>query len=142
MGRIPILFVLCLSCAALANSGCTIAGTAIGAATPRYERTDWPRDRVELGARVRVHVRTIGSEAVRTTEVDGRYGGVHEGILSVTDDDGREHEIAARDVLDVEVRNGTEWKKGLLLGAAGDALIVVAAVVVANDGNVSITTTR
>jgi hypothetical protein len=129
-----------LLCASLVTSGCTIAGSAIGAGTPRYETTDWRQTAVPLGTQVRVRVRNIGTDAVVVGEISGRYGGIREGLLSVTDEDGREHELAVRDVVDLEVRSGTQWKKGLLLGAAADAIIVTVAVAIANGANVSLTT--
>ena len=137
MGRVGFVVVLCAS---LAASGCTIAGAAIGAATPSYERSDWPRSSVEIGTRVRVRIRNVGADSVRIAELDGRYGGVRDGVLAVTDEDGREHEVMVRDVIDVEIRSGTEWKKGLLLGAAADTIVLVAAVAIANGANVSIAT--
>ena len=142
MAATPKSILAVLVAASLVTSGCTIAGTASGAATPRYQTTDWRHSPVELGARVRVHVRNLGADSLVPGHIDGRYGGVHDGLLSGTDDDGREHEVSARDVVDVEVQRGTEWKKGLLIGAAADTLLVVAVVAVTNGANVSIATSR
>jgi len=126
----------------LATSGCTIAGTAIGAATPRYEHSDWRSSHVELGSRVRVRLRSVGSDVVVADRLEGRYGGVHEELLSITDDDEREHELPVRDVVDLEVRSGSQWAKGLLLGAATDTIVVVAVVAVTQGANISIATDR
>ena len=62
--------------------------------------------------------------------------------MSVTDEAGREHELPVRDIVGVEVRSGTQWKKGLLIGAAADALVVATAIAIANGANVSIATER
>jgi hypothetical protein len=139
MPRVVAAVVLALS---LASGGCTVAGTAIGAASPRYERANWPRDGVELGTEIRVRQRSVGADAVEVREIDGRYGGIRDGWMSVTDHDGREHEVAVRDIVDLRVRNGSHWQKGLLLGAAADAVIVTAAIAIANGANVSIATGR
>ena len=69
-----------------------------------------------------------------------RYAGIRDGVLTVVDESGQEHEVSTRDVIDVDVRNGTEWKKGLILGAAADVIMVTAALVISNGGNVSVVT--
>jgi hypothetical protein len=134
-----VLSALVLS-TALATSGCTVAGGAIGAAIPRYERSDWARETIPLGTEVRVRVRRVGADAVGAAEIKGRYGGVREGLLSVTDDEGLEHELAVRDIVGLDIRRGTQWKRGILLGAAADAVVAVAAIAIANGANVSVAT--
>jgi hypothetical protein len=134
--------IIVLVFAMLAASGCTLAGTAIGAEIPRYERVEWQREGIPLGTEVRVRLRRVGTDAFAADEIRGRYGGIQDGLFSVTDDRGREHELAVGDLRDLEVRRGTEWKKGLVLGAAADAIVVVAAVAIANGANVSIATQR
>lgn len=136
------IFATILLSTSLATNGCTAVGAAIGATSPRYVAAAWPRETVPLGTEVRVRIRTVGADAVVVTQVDGRYGGLRDGLLSVTDDNGHEHELAVRDVVDVEVRTGTRWKEGLLLGAGADAVIVIAAIAIANGGDVSIATGR
>jgi hypothetical protein len=43
-------------------------------------------------------------------------------------------------VTEREVRSGTQWKKGLFIGAAADALVAVTVLAIANGANVSIVT--
>jgi hypothetical protein len=133
-------FLVALFCTSLLTSGCTIVGTAVGASTPRYEATARPLSDIEIGTRVRVRLRVIGADAAGIAEVHGRYGGIRDGIVSVLDADGRERELPAQDVVDLDVENGTEWRKGLLLGAAADLILVAAGVAIANGANVSIAT--
>lgn len=125
----------------LATSGCTLAGAAVGATRPHYQSQEWTRESVELGAEVRVRMRTVGGDTP-TREVRGRYGGIHDGLMSVTDTAGHEHELPVRDVAEVEVRRGTLWKEGLLLGAAIDTLVVIGALAIANGADLSVATTR
>jgi hypothetical protein len=141
MKRVALPVILSMS---LATSGCTLAGVAIGAATPRYERTESPRQEgiVDLGTQIRVRVRSVGSDSVVIEEIDGRYGGIRDGWMSVTDADGHEHELPVSDIVELRVRSGTEWKKGLLLGAAADAVLVMAAVMIRSGADVSIATGR
>lgn len=131
-----------MTSAALATSACTIAGAAMGAASPHYESSDWPREAIPLGVDVRVRVRKVGTDSLVFSEIEGRYGGVHDGLLSVTDDTGHQHELAVRDVIDLDVRSGTQWKKGLLLGAAADGVVAIVAVAIANGENMSLSLAR
>jgi hypothetical protein len=124
--------------ASLAAGGCTVAGAALGASTPHYEPTAWPRSNVELGAHVRVRMRNVGADSPLPRALEGR--GIREELMSLTDDDGREHELPVRDVVALDVRNGSQWQKGLLLGAAADTMIVVAVVAVARGANISFVT--
>jgi hypothetical protein len=139
MNRSVLATLLCVS---LATTGCTLAGAAVGASMPRYEHAEWPRTEIALGSEVRVHLRNVGADSVQLEEITGRYGGVHDGVLSVTDEAGHEHELAVRDVVDVEVSSGTQWAKGLALGAVTDAVVVATAIAIANGANVSIATGR
>lgn len=136
--RLPIGAFLIAGC--LGASGCTVAGVAMGAAMPRYEPTEWPRSNVELGTQVRVRTRNIGADFAGASEVAGRYGGTREGLLSVTDEEEREHEIPTRDIVDLQVRSGTEWKKGLLVGAAADTVLLLTVLAVTHGANVSVVT--
>jgi hypothetical protein len=134
------LFFAVVLAGALGSAGCSVAGAAFGATTPRYEHTEWPRSNVELGSRVRVRTRNVGADSASITDVEGRYGGVRDGLLSVTDEDGREHELPIRDIGGLRVRNGSYWKEGLLLGTAADAILVVTVVAVTQGANVSVVT--
>lgn len=119
-------------------SGCTVIGAAAGAGIDHYEATAWPQARVEPGTPVRVRTRAVGSDSLRAADVDGRYGGVHDGMLVLTDTDRGEQQIPLADVVEVEVRRGSEWKKGLLLGAIVDTCLVVAVIGATQSQNASI----
>ena len=135
-----VVALACLVILAGAPAGCTLAGTAVGASIPRYETRTFERDELPIGTMVRVRVRSVGADSMRLAEIVGRYGGIRDGLRLVTADDGAEHEIPARDVFEIEVRNGTEWKKGLLLGAAADAIVAVVVIGVASGANLSVST--
>lgn len=120
------------------GSGCTAVGAAAGAGIPRYESTAFQHARIEPGTEVRVRTRGVGSDSVRAADVDGRYGGVHDGMLLVTDTDRGQQDIPLSDVADVQVRSGSEWKKGLLLGAIVDTCIALAIVGATQSSNASI----
>lgn len=125
--------------AAVALTGCTLVGTGLGASIPHYESRDWQREEIPLGTTVRVRVRSVGGDSTNA-DVVGRYGGVRDGLLTITDSDEREHAVPVSDIVSVDVKSGTEWKKGLLLGAAADAVIVTVAVLATNGMNVSVST--
>lgn len=130
MIRAAVLALATLSC------GCTVLGAAAGAGMPHYEPTAWPHERVARGSEVRVRVRAVGADSARVREIDGRYGGVRDGALVLMDDAG---EIPLRDVAGVETREGSEWKKGLLLGAVVDVCAAAAVVAVATSNGVGLT---
>jgi len=121
----------------LATTGCTLAGAGLGASIPQYESRDWQHEEIPLGTTVRVRVRSVGGDSANA-DVVGRYGGVREGFLLITDGNDREHAVPISDVLSLDVKTGSEWKKGLLLGATADTVIVIVALAAASGGNVSV----
>ena len=131
--------VVALACLSGAQAGCTIAGAAIGANMPRYEPTGWPRQEPSPGAAIRVRVRTVGADARAVAIVEGSYGGIRHGAIVVLQG-ARENEVPLQDVLDVAAREGSEWKKGVLLGAIADACLAAAVVAASSSGPISIST--
>ena len=113
------LFIL--TTAVSCSAGCHSAlGAAIGAAIPRWDRdVSTSEMESEKGLRVEVHTRDPESAL-------GAYGGTYDGrLLVVTDDDVRA--IPLHEVRRVDVRVGSYWATGLLVGLVHDIIFTFVA---------------
>ncbi len=114
---------LCLlSLLLFGTSGCTLVGLGKGISTPHYVDVQTPRE-VAVGETVRVHVirareRTDWSPDDPT--VEGVYGGIEESVILVGS-----RSLPMREVTMIEVRRGSHWLTGLLVGAALDAAATI-----------------
>lgn len=132
-----VLFAALATSAPLAI-GCSLIGAGIGSAVPRYETVD-ARRRVELGEDLRVVLlRPHRADDLMPRDggghVDGRYAGIHDGVLSLTVDGQAEpREIPLTDVAELRVRQGSYWTTGLVIGGAVDATFIVVALVAASQ---------
>lgn len=100
------------------NTGCTLIGMGVGAAAggsvDRYS-TVTPIDPLPPArSEVRVRVASPGNTEAR---IKGIFAGVCDGALIVLNDSG-EHAIALEAFRDLRVKNGTDWRTGLGIGAA------------------------
>jgi hypothetical protein len=96
-------------------------GTAVGAGVPRYSTIEANDPR--LSTDENVQVRATGGASV-----EGRYVGVRDGALIVSNDSG-EHAIAPETIRELRVKNGTYWERGmvtgLVIGGLGDVALAV-----------------
>jgi hypothetical protein len=137
--RLLLISAVAASCAAL--GGCTLVGAGIGSAVPRYERTTNRTRPIDLGEEIRVVLlRSPSASDILPRDggghVDGRYAGIHEGLLAVTIDGRVEpREIPLTDVDEVRVRDGSYWLTGLIVGGSVDATLIVLAAVAASQSH-------
>jgi len=129
LARFLALVVLLVLAGPLA--GCTLAGAYLGDMVPAYGA---PQGRVvREGEAVRVHRRPEGESGVEPS-IDGVYRGRDERAVRI-EIDGRERGVPSDEVESVDVRRGTAWKEGMIVGAVIDATWVALACFLAADSS-------
>lgn len=114
-----------------ALSGCTLVGLGIGASTPSYEQVPPPYASIEPGRDVRLTTTPVRSEEPwPPPHVYGRFRSADEGAVVLED-----RTIPRRDVERVDVRTGTYWKTGLLVGACFDVTLAISIAVIASNAS-------
>lgn len=119
--------------AALMTNGCGLAFMGLGSAVPRYATIS--RADVSKGDEIRVQVASLAHEPVVDLSgspglLSGRYAGIEEGKVVVVTSEGS-RSFAPSELSKIEIREGSQWKNGLLIGSAVDVGIVTLLVVAA-----------
>lgn len=129
---ISLVRIAFLSCVLASASGCTAAGVVKGATTPTYAPVTSMSTEVTPGETIRVHVRHLAEQSSWEPDetLEGGYVGMSDGLLRFGS-----HEVPMRDVLSVEVRRGSMWLQGLLVGLTLDA-VATTIIVLSATGNI------
>ena len=133
LGRVDTLRSLVTLMALVAlpsTTGCSVLGlgigTAIGAASPRYDEISPYNPALPVGANVRV--RTSEGRFVADVVYEGAYTGTRDDALIVSSDEG-DDAIKLASIRELHVKNGTYWRRGmnagLIVGGTIDVIIVI-----------------
>jgi hypothetical protein len=124
-----------------ALTGCSLLGAGIGSAVPRYEEAPAAARTLHVGDEIRVVLfePASGRDSLPRAgggEIDGRYAGIHDGMLEVTVDGMVEpRQIPLTDVMEIRTRKGSYWLAGLATGAFVDAALVTFVLVSIENSN-------